>query len=414
MSEGHLRNAPCWCGSGKKYKNCHLNRQSQQPVQPWETAAKLRDSFSTKTCLAPKSFSSQCVNQIARAHTISKSGSLELIARAGHVYSFVPSFENLTKNNGILVPELFGINRASTFTGFCARHDDTIFAPLEKVEFCGTHEQCFLLAYRALAREAFTKSSQSSHIQFSRTLDRGRPLPEQIALQRFAAAHQAGIEAGLKDVRVHKTRYDDLLVAGNFESVRAYVIEFEGAPPVMASGSLFPEFDFDGNAVQTFKIGEDLPALVSHASVYSGTRGVVAFIWLEDSDPACVPLVRSLHALRDRDLSDAILRFLFEFCENVHIQPDWWEGLPAESRNALVQRMTMSIDPTKSRSSDCLRPDGVTTMYPKVRTRRAVGFVPLNGGLTGEWSRRAESHEARGSFAGVRPPNKKRVIRNIP
>jgi SEC-C motif len=36
------RNEPCWCGSGKKYKKCHLDRENQPPVHPWEVDAFIR------------------------------------------------------------------------------------------------------------------------------------------------------------------------------------------------------------------------------------------------------------------------------------------------------------------------------------------------------------------------------------
>lgn len=26
------RNDPCWCGSGRKYKKCHLDRDKQKPL----------------------------------------------------------------------------------------------------------------------------------------------------------------------------------------------------------------------------------------------------------------------------------------------------------------------------------------------------------------------------------------------
>ena len=28
------RNAPCWCGSGKKYKKCHLGKEQKQVLPP--------------------------------------------------------------------------------------------------------------------------------------------------------------------------------------------------------------------------------------------------------------------------------------------------------------------------------------------------------------------------------------------
>lgn len=374
MGEGKKRNAACWCGSGKKLKKCHLNRQDQAPIPSWQAEAQLRDSFSASTCLAPEVLGPGHGGRIVRAHTVSRSGSLERIARAGHVYSFVPSFKSLTENNGLIVPTLCGIRKASTFTGFCATHDDSIFAPIEKAPFDGTPQHCFLVAYRGLVREVFTKSSQVAHLLRSRDLDRGKSPSAQADIQQFISDQQTGAEWGLRDVSVHKKKYDDILIAGDFRKVRAYVVELEAPPPVMAGGSLFPEHDFDGREAQAF--GPHLPKLLNHASFVGGDRGVIVFQWLDDSDEACIQFTRSLHRLAEPALGDAIVRFLFEYCENLHIDPDWWESLGEPTRSALVQRMTNSCRPWQARSQQCLMPDGISVPYPRVLSRRGLGFEP--------------------------------------
>lgn len=108
------------------------------------------------------------------------------------MYSFVPSFRNIEANHGVVFPELRGIGRASTFTGFCSGHDDKIFAPIEKTEFAATPQQCFPLGYRALAREVYTKTAAAAKMEYLHQLDRGRAVPEQIALQQLVAAPFAG------------------------------------------------------------------------------------------------------------------------------------------------------------------------------------------------------------------------------
>ena len=40
------RNDPCWCGSGKKYKKCHLSDESEESVKRREAA--LSALYSTK------------------------------------------------------------------------------------------------------------------------------------------------------------------------------------------------------------------------------------------------------------------------------------------------------------------------------------------------------------------------------
>jgi SEC-C motif len=42
----HGRNTPCWCGSGKKYKKCHLEADRAAATQHGSpTAARARDIF---------------------------------------------------------------------------------------------------------------------------------------------------------------------------------------------------------------------------------------------------------------------------------------------------------------------------------------------------------------------------------
>ncbi len=151
------RNDQCWCGSGLKYKKCHMARERQEPVNIWEVAGEHNKLFGTKDCLAPDAMKVDCSGAIVKAHTVPRSGSLQQIARNGHVYSFIPTLGNIIKGKGRLQPRLVHINVASTFTGFCSTHDDGIFSKIEKQAFVGSQEQCFLLAYRGLARELYTK-----------------------------------------------------------------------------------------------------------------------------------------------------------------------------------------------------------------------------------------------------------------
>jgi hypothetical protein len=367
------RNDPCWCGSGRKFKHCHLDREKQEPIPTWEAESELRKAFSINTCSAPLTWRSECSKQISKAHTVPKSGSLERIARAGHVYSFVPNLRSLSKNQGILVPQLIGINRASTFTGFCSRHDDAIFAPLEKTNFAGTAEQCFLLAYRAQTREAFTKEAAMSLKSLRHNADRGSPVIDQAAIQAFNFFHETGLAAGLRDTAHYKSVYDDVLLNARFEDVRAYIIEIDGAPPVMCSGGVFPEQDFEGTNLQDVADLKMTPHLLNFAAFYAGTCGAVVFAWLPESDRTCQELISSLDRVPDRDLTDSLLRFFFEFCENVHIQPAWWEHLPSSTRDSVQKRVTSSANPIKGRQDGCLTDDGVRFPPWVIRQRYRLG-----------------------------------------
>jgi hypothetical protein len=127
----------------------------------------------------------------------------------------------------------------------------------------------------------------------------------------------------------------------------------------MGSGGFFPEQDFEGAELQDIGDLSKTPDLLNFASYYGGRCGVVAFVWLPESDEACGRFVESLDQIPDERLTAALLRLFFEHCENVHMSPDWWDGLPKLTRTAIVERMTASTDPEKARPKAILANDGL-------------------------------------------------------
>ncbi len=355
------RNEPCWCGSSLKYKRCHLDRDKMEPLKPWEADKEFRRAFSAEECLAPEPMKSGCSNVIVKAHTVPRSGSLQQIARKGHVYSYIPtpSLLNLTKYGGKLQPRLVGINLASTFNGFCSIHDNRIFSKIENQAFVSSQEQCFLLAYRALTRELYAKKSAASLSNVRHQLDRGKSLEQQTVIQTLNHGVDIGTSAGLGDSEYHKEIHDKVLLSGDFGTVHAYVIELESPPPIMCSGGMFPEYDFQGNQLQDLLDLKIKPHLITFTSFYGGNCGIIVFSWLSSSHPTCERFINSLRELPPNRVTDALIRFFFEFCENLHIAPLWWESFEARKRDTLERRFATAVSLFSPRNPACIAEDGV-------------------------------------------------------
>ena len=171
------RNELCWCHSGKKYKRCHLDRDRLPRKQPWEIAAEQRKHYSgEKYCLHPEASPTNCSGAIWKAHSLARRTALGAIAEAGHVYGPDYDFMSIARNKGAVTFKRTGVREASTFTGFCAKHDDRTFAPVERLAQTATAEQCFLISYRAVCHELFQKRLHNSSIARMRTLVRAAPL----------------------------------------------------------------------------------------------------------------------------------------------------------------------------------------------------------------------------------------------
>ena len=353
------RNDPCPCGSGKKHKHCCLEGGANQKNWFAEAAA-LQREMSRGECSAPPQSKHNCSAKIVKAHTVPQA-SLSRIAIDGHVLSFLPNATNLEKYGAALPPQRRGIRLASTFTGFCAKHDDSVFAPLEKVPFTGTSEQCFLLAYRALARELYLKKVNLRYWDRRRDqISKELEIHKDQALAPLLDGFLKGTAHGHKDMESHKQEYDQALLRQEYRPIKAYVLELQEPPPVMCSGGIFPEHTFSGERLQILGSGPRRPSLLGFSSFADVARGFVAFAWLPDGLDHCDRLVESLEQLPDASLSGYLLKFFFECCENVHIHPPWWQGLPKPAQEKLIGHMNGSSEfGPRDRARDFFSDDGV-------------------------------------------------------
>jgi len=351
------RNDLCWCGSGKKFKKCHLHREGQQPENPYE-AFKKTVAFNRKlVCLHPNA-RTDCSEKVIRAHTIQKGSSLKRIAEDGHVLGLSADLAELARNGGKVGVKRVGINQASTFSGFCGHHDKLTFSPVEDVPFAATDEQCFLLGYRAMCRELYQKTTALEATNYMRTLDRGHPVEEQIGLQRFLDGMERGQSAGYRDLVDRKSDFDRILLSGLFSEVSNYVILTNDIPDVLASFGVTVTFDFHGNKLQNISDDDKLLDSLYVSIIATEAGGAVVLAWRDAHSHACTKFVQSLSALPDQDVPDAIVRLVFEYSENTFFRQSWWNTLDTHLQYALVDRITSAADVCVARKPDCLFPEG--------------------------------------------------------
>ena len=199
-----------------------------------------------------------CDGVHARAHTVQRARSLKAIADStGHVFSGRNAKFSEDPNADRV--SLVGINFASTFRGFCAKHDAAMFAPADKAKEIDL-EVAFLLSYRALAYELFLKVRAFEAIKVVRhKSDAGRPFVDQVRLQNNWHAFEHSFHVGVREHEVFKRQYDGALKDGSLADFRYLAIELDVDLPFVTSGAFFPEFDFAGKSIQ--KIWADVHSM---------------------------------------------------------------------------------------------------------------------------------------------------------
>lgn len=356
------RNYPCWCGSGKKYKNCHYKREIENPIPLSDVLSTHKKLWTKEYCSHPQQDS--CSGNIIRAHTIQRKGSLERIAENGKVYTFKTDSAKIIKT-GMPEINLIGIKKASTFTGFCNYHDNNVFKPIEEESFSLNEETGFLLAYRVLCHELFLKKAWKEELLYAKeNLDKGKSLVRQIEIQDIADQFLLGVESAVNELLITKARYDEALIEQNYKEVRYYAILLEDTPTFVCSGFTQPVYDFNGNQLQDLADLDIVSENLAFSIIATNFGGVVIYSWI-DKNISSTRLIRSLVNLNHQQQLNASARFAFEDFENLYISPNWWKTLDSQLQQNLFQRH-LSGTPDYPHTAGSLIDDGLELVSWKI------------------------------------------------
>lgn len=263
------------------------------------------------------------------AHSIQKNGALSLIAQSGRVYVTSKNFSDTKQNKGGMAFTKQGVGKVSTFRGFCGKHDNELFEPIDNSPLASTQEQITLYAYRSLCREIFVKENSVALFQnYSRNHRDNR------ANRGIFDAMLKGSTFALRNLMAHKGKYDLLLSSKSFGNIKSVLFHSLQAPSVVFSGLLYPDYDFMGRRLQDLSDHTSELDLITFSFAPMSQGWCFLFAWHVDSSQNCVPLIRSLATVAHESgaLGNSLFRFVVSSCENLAMSPVWWESLTDEQR----------------------------------------------------------------------------------
>jgi len=278
---------------------------------------------------------------------------------------FKSDLTSLRRTGGLPMPQKIGLSTASTFTGFCAKHDDETFAPIEKCDLQrGDAEQVFLLGYRSVCRELFTKRLQARQAPELGRLSRGSGFVIKGWLRKMLGDYRLAVDAGLEDISAHKSDYDRVLVEKRYDEVFWYWVTLDSAPEFVCSGAFAPENDFEDQELQVYGDYNRELDIICFNLLPAASKGAAVLSWLAKDAFSSEALVRSLNRMCKEAIPHALVRLAFEYIENVFSDPRWWNCLDDWSRESLQRRSASGAG--KPRCSGALRDDGCRVVNWKV------------------------------------------------
>ena len=277
---------------------------------------------STDHCLAP---GDKCEQTAIRAHSIPSSSVLSCLADNGHVV--MPQFKLKMPPPAEIYFARVGRNKATTFTGLCAQHDNDIFRSIDDgLPDLGDPSHLFLLAYRAVLRE-FHVCLQNA-LRFQSTYQKRvavglSPGTEPCDYGMFATEHLCNAYECLG----YKQQFDQFLLANDWSELRHYIIVLKDQPASIAVSSMFSLDDVDAPEVPRVSLSvfpSDNDVMVAFSALSSDARFVAAY------------LDRILNS--DGHFQKYLLsKLILQSCDNFVMAPKYYDSLSLDRKDALCQ-----------------------------------------------------------------------------
>jgi hypothetical protein len=319
---------PCWCGSGRLSAECHDVRATQTTIPQNALARTARKLGRHRACMHFAASKDNCSQAIVDAHTVQRSRELRQLIDAENRAS---TFDSATRDpDGQSTVTAVGWKQASTFAGFCGKHDAATFAPVETRVFDGAAEQCLLLAYRSVCYELHAKQGVArANPSMQSLIDRGRSDAMQRDLQAMHRVAADGNAKGIEHFSTLKRSMEVALANADYRGWHSTVIWFSGPLSLATSGVISPNRDFDGIELQRLheRMSNQESMCCNIVAVDGG--GAVALTW---PSQASAPSRFVTRLVRDRQsILPLLVQFIFRHVHNVYFSRTWWDSLrPAQ------------------------------------------------------------------------------------
>lgn len=289
-----------------------------------------RKKNSVGKCLYVDATGARCKNDAVASHTIQRSTAIAEIADGGHVYRMeIDPFGHHDTNGRQFKP--IGKSNASTFPGFCGRHDRELFLDIEGGIEIIERRSLFLLAYRQLNMELF-KTELSI-----------RTFKSMLAIERLPNHHKQSISEhltqtaqDLMSLRTVKAHYDNALHSGDFSQYIGAYFKFNETLPLALATSLFTPFDFTGQPAVC------AAPFIDQVAIYAGRLSkdtiLSASAFIAPNSRYAQQMIDSFQRIPPAYVGEVALNISTAYGENSYFRPTWVESLTREGKLWMLER----------------------------------------------------------------------------
>ncbi|MBB3946982.1 hypothetical protein GGQ73_002946 [Rhizobium skierniewicense] len=275
-------------------------------------------------CLCPDM---GCEKPAIRAHSVQKSTALSFIEEDKHVYGLKINFAGAKP---VCEFERVGRNNASTFTGFCNRHDTEIFRPIDtKLLDLENAEQLFLIAYRSLTRELHAILEGAAKLQFTHETNVKLGLVNPNDRTMSAIAPVEAMHKAWMTWRYRLDHYDTNMLKGRFGEITHSIFVISDRAAVLASSSFFPTIENPKD--------NKMPRIALNMIPLSGSETAVIFSYPKAQSANARKYIAPVMLKRGEERLLALSTLALDTTENFFLRPSHVDSWSAEKKNLIQE-----------------------------------------------------------------------------
>ena len=353
--KGGDRNKPCWCGSGKKYKKCHLESDNQKkenyPGTDTDTDTDSRNkkdqfisaigTFANKygidKCRAEDAGLGACSGRIRKAHPVSRDSGLNEISRSGKIIKY--DFDSIDSENEddefIVEVKEETTEVESIFYGFCQKHDRSLFSCFGNEDFTGRPDQCLAIACRNISRALILQEAGIHIKDMYHKLDMISPKNQenQEDYDSFINDFIPANENQKKNLKNMRDRLFQSLIKKEYGIIQSLIIKFDALLPYLVTDYWSPDIDFYGQEMH--HMCEANPEKILMSSFVDKNCSYICMSWLDINDAPGKVIAEQIKNFSSDQQSEIIMSLAMINTVSVVFNPDWFKSLNSDQRKIL-------------------------------------------------------------------------------
>lgn len=306
--------------------------------RPWHSKVNpLFNKSAPKRCMA-----GFLCRKAIRSHVISRGRVLNKIAEAGEVVSIVPAAEFADR----VTFSRQGVMSTAIFSGFCAKHDQALFAPIDNSDYVpGDQKQEFFFAYRSIANYfwlALVERYMAERYDAVVSQDAEEFFADPGAARRDYR-EKAELFAKQADTwRDIKDSVNRQIAHRQYDTMRSITIELPGEYPVAFSGVIFVGHGRLESLGETEDV-EPMPATLNLFPQNGRTLAVLTCLNAHDLQCLEYMLGGIVAKIGSENYRVVLSNLICGASEAIAIKPSYWDRIPDSTKTAFTQRWRAAV-----------------------------------------------------------------------